>query len=165
MISVSPDSWIFLYTMWACSVACDPVAYSPPGSSVHGILHTRMLEWVVISYSKGSSWPRDQIHISCFSCIGRWILYHWATREVPSYAWKESESEVTHSYPTLCDPMDCSLPGSSIHGIFQARVLEWVAIAFSRGSSGPTDRTWVSCIVGRCFTVWTTRGVPCMEKC
>ena len=43
----------------------------------------------------------------------------------------KSESEVTQSCPTLCDPMDCSLPGSSVHGIFQARVLEWVAIAFS----------------------------------
>ena len=43
--------------------------------------------------------------------------------------------EVTQSCPTLCDPMDCSLPGSSVHGIFQARVLEWVAISFSRGSS------------------------------
>ena len=44
-------------------------------------------------------------------------------------------SEVAQSCPTLCDPMDCSLPGSSIHGIFQARVLEWVAISFTRGSS------------------------------
>ena len=44
----------------------------------------------------------------------------------------------------LCDPIDCSLPGSSVHGIFQARVLEWVAISFSRGSSRPRDRTWVS---------------------
>ena len=54
---------------------------------------------------------------------------------------------------TLFDPMDCSPPGSSIHGIFQARILEWVAIPFSRGSSQPRDRTWVFCIVGRCFTV------------
>jgi len=45
----------------------------------------------------------------------------------------ESESEVTQSCPTLCDPKDCSPPGSSVHGIFQARVLEWVAIAFSNG--------------------------------
>ena len=44
----------------------------------------------------------------------------------------KSESEVPQSCPTLSDPMDCSLPGSSIHGIFQARVLEWVAIAFSK---------------------------------
>jgi len=52
-------------------------------------------------------------------------------------------SEVTQSCPTLCNPMDCSLPHSSIHGIFQARVLEWVAISFSRGSSQPRDRTHV----------------------
>ena len=49
----------------------------------------------------------------------------------------ESESEVTQSCPTLCDPMDCSLPGSSIHGILQARILKWVAIPFSRESSDP----------------------------
>ena len=57
---------------------------------------------------------------------------------------------------TLCDPMDCSLSGSSVHGIFQARVLEWIAIAFSRGSSRPRNRTRVSHIAGRHFTVWAT---------
>ena len=55
------------------------------------------------------------------------------------------------------DPMNCSLPGSSVHGIFQARVLEWGAIAFSRGSSQPRDQTRVSRIVGRHFTIWATR--------
>ena len=65
----------------------------------------------------------------------------------------ESESEVAQSCPTLCDPMDCSLPGSSIYGIFQARVLEWAAISFSRGSSQPRDRTQVSRTAGRRFTV------------
>ena len=64
---------------------------------------------------------------------------------------KVSESEVAQSCPTLCDPMDCSLPGSSVHGIFQARILEWAAISFSRGSSQPRDRTRVSHIVGRRF--------------
>ena len=73
----------------------------------------------------------------------------------------QSESEVAQSCPTLSDPMDCSPPGSSIHGIFQARVLEWDAIAFSRGSSWPRDRTQISCIVSRCFTVWATREAPC----
>ena len=66
---------------------------------------------------------------------------------------EESESEVARSCPTVFDPMDCSLPGSSVHGIFQARVLEWVAISFSRGSSQPRDRSRVSLAVGRCFTV------------
>ena len=55
--------------------------------------------------------------------------------------------------------MDCSLPGSSIHGVFQARILEWVAISFSRRSSWPRDWTQVFLIVGRRFTVWTTREV------
>ena len=55
--------------------------------------------------------------------------------------WKISESEVAQSCPTLCNHMDCSLPGSSIYGIFQARILEWIAISFSRGSSQPRDRT------------------------
>ena len=66
-------------------------------------------------------------------------------------------SEVTRSCPTLCDPMDCSLPGSSLHGILQARVLEWVAISFSRGYSRPRDRTGVYHIPGRRFDLWATR--------
>ena len=66
-------------------------------------------------------------------------------------------SEVAQSCPTLCDSMDCSLSGSSIHGIFQARVLEWIAISFSRGSSWPRNPTPVSHIAGRHFTIWATR--------
>ena len=62
-------------------------------------------------------------------------------------------SSVAQSCLTLCDPMDCSLPGSSIRGILRARVLEWVAISFSRRSSQPRDQTQVSCIVARCFTI------------
>ena len=62
-------------------------------------------------------------------------------------------SEVAQSYLTLCHPMDCSLPGSSVHGLLQARVLEWGAISFSRGSTQPRDRTWVSSIADRRLTV------------
>ena len=60
---------------------------------------------------------------------------------------------VAQSCPTLCDPMDCSLLGSSVHGILQARILERVAIRFSRGSSRPKDQTRVSCVAGKFFTV------------
>ena len=60
----------------------------------------------------------------------------------------------------FCDPMDCSPPGSSVRGIFQARVLQWVAISFSRESSQLRDRTQVSCTAGRCFTIWATRNPP-----
>ena len=77
----------------------------------------------------------------------------------PPVVWKK-EREVTQSCLTLCDTMDCSLPGYSVHGIFHERVLEWVAISFSRGSSQPWDGTQVSCIVGRHFTIWATREAP-----
>ena len=66
------------------------------------------------------------------------------------------------SHIRLCNPMDCSLPGSTVHGIFQARILEWVSLSFSRRSSWPRDWTLVSRtvgIVGRQFTVWTAREV------
>ena len=55
------------------------------------------------------------------------------------------------------NPMDCNPPGSSVHGISQARILEWVAISFSKESSQTRDQTWVSCIAGRFFTNWDTR--------
>ena len=69
-------------------------------------------------------------------------------------------SEVTQSCLTLCDPMGYNLPGSSVHGIFQAIVLEWIAISFSRGSSWPRDRTRVSR-----FTVWATIVHKCTLAC
>ena len=74
------------------------------------------------------------------------IFFPWTERKVKSL-----------SRVQLCDPMDCSLPGSSVHGIFQAIVLEWTAISFSRGSSQPRDWTWASCTAGKFFTVWATR--------
>ena len=66
-------------------------------------------------------------------------------------------SEVAQSCPTLWDPVNCSPPGSSVHGILQARILEWVAISSSRGSSRPRDRTQVFGIAGRRFNLWATR--------
>ena len=76
----------------------------------------------------------------------------------------KKESEVAQSCPTLCDPMDCSLPGSSVHGIFQARILGWVPISFSRRSSWSRDWTWVSHFVGRPFTVWATREIQQLKS-
>ena len=69
------------------------------------------------------------------------------------WKWKWSRSVVSDSLP----PMDCSPPSSSVHGIFQARILEWVAISFSRASSQPRDRTQVSHIAGRRFNLCATR--------
>ena len=80
-------------------------------------------------------------------------IYKNMTKHAPA-----SEGEpllVAKSCLMLCDPMECSPPGSSVHGIFQARILEWVATSFSRRSSPPRDRIQVSCITGRLFTAWT----------
>ena len=65
------------------------------------------------------------------------------------------------SCPTLCKPIDCRPPGSFVHGIHQARILEWMAIPCSRESSWSRDRTWISCIAGIIFTVWATKEAPC----
>ena len=70
---------------------------------------------------------------------------------------KEVKVWVSQSCLNLCNPVDYSLPGSSFHGVIQARILEWAAISFSRGSSWTRDRIWVSCIVGRFFTIWATK--------
>ena len=157
----------------SCPTLCNPMGCSLPGSSVHGILQERILKWVAISSSRGSSSPRDRTGISCVSNFGRWILYYYATWETPNIAcccyvasvvsnsvwahrrqllhlWDspgkntgvgchfllqcmkgKSEREVAQSCLTLCDPMDCSVPSSSIHGIFQAIRPECIAIAFS----------------------------------
>ena len=68
----------------SCPTLCDPMDCSPPGSSIHGIFQARILEWMAISSSRGSSQPRNQTHISCVSCIGRQILYHCITWEALS---------------------------------------------------------------------------------
>ena len=90
-------------SLQSCPTLCDPIDSSPPGSTVPGIFQARTLEWVAISFSN---------------------VWKWNVKV-------KSEWVVVQSCPTLSDSMDCSLPGSSIHGIFQARVLEWGAIAFS----------------------------------
>ena len=92
----------------------------------------------------------------------------WTAAQQASLSISLSLSSVAQSCPTLCNPVDCSLPGSSVHGIFQAIVLEWIAISFSRGSFQPRDRTLVSRIVDRCFTVWTTPSptpIACSNSC
>ena len=61
---------------------CNPMDYSPPASSVHGISRASIQEWNAISFPRGFSWPRDRTHVSC---IGRWILYYWATKEASDW--------------------------------------------------------------------------------
>ena len=153
----------------------NPMDCSLPGSSIHGIFQARILEWVVISFSRRSSRPRDWTQISCI--VGRRFTV-WATREdlmisviqhLPTQRlfsentqFKSQEIQWAHqrrvicaqSCLTLCNPMDYSPAGSSVHGIPQARILEWVSTSYAKGSSKPKDRTCVS------YVSCTDRQVP-----
>ena len=112
---------------------CDPIDCNPPGSSVHEIFQARILKWVAISFSRDLSNPGIEPGSPALQAdslpsepLGKPDLADCIS---------EGEGEVAQSCPTLCDPVDCSLPGFSVHGILQARILEWVTISFSRGSS------------------------------
>ena len=96
-------------SLQSCSVLCDPIDCSPPGSSVHGILQAKILEWVACPPPDGLSNPG--------------IKYHKHTAAAAAKPFQ--------SCPTLCDPIDGSPPGFPVPGTLQARTLEWVAISFS----------------------------------
>ena len=221
---------------------------SLPGSSVHGILQARTLEWVAISFSREFSWPRDWTQVSC---IGGRCFNLWASREIllgiANRMWRAFKSEnnalpitlntfrklfrsliswnlvqlqfscltslnirfiseqnglicqycytlarmawwirnmgsavkqtelhpyctidslcchcclVAKSFPTLCNPMDCSPPNSSAHRTSQARIQERVSISFSRASSQHRDWTHISCSGRHILYCWATREVP-----
>ena len=145
--------------MWVCVLVTqlgptfsDTVNCSPSGSSVHGVFQTRRLEWLTICFSLGSSQTRDQTWVSCIAVR---FFTNWATGKV-LWCIIKYVSKVAQSCLTLCDPMDFSVPGSSVHGILQTRILEWVAISFSRGSSWPRDWIRVSSIADRRSTIWAT---------
>ena len=144
----------------SCPTLCNPMDCNLPHFSVHGIFQARVLEWVAISFPRGSSQPRDGTWVS--HIVGRRFTI-WATREV-TLLLKYGLCLITQSCLTLCDPMDCSLPASSVRGDLQARILEWVAYPSSRGSSQPRNWTEISCIVDRLFTSWATRETQSLQK-
>ena len=132
---------------------CNRMDCSPPGLSVHGIPQPRILEWVAISSPGDLSDPK--IKPMSPAAPGRQILYYWTT-------WETGKKYilcmlVTKSRQALWNPKDCSPPGFSVHGILQARILEWVAISFFRASSQPRDWFQVCCITDGFSTIWTTR--------
>ena len=175
------------------------------GSSVHGIFQARVLEWIAISFSRGSSGPRNWTWVSCIA--GKCFTV-WATREAledlnpvlklkfskihdfcwkklnhntQSYSWdvnrKKVKAKVPGSCPTLCYSMDymkvkvtqlcptlCDPMDYTVYGFLQARILEWAAVPFSKGSSQPRDWTQVSHIAGRFFTNWATREAQDVDK-
>ena len=114
---------------------------------VPGILQARTVEWAAIPFSKLSSWPRDQTWVSYIA--GRFFTI-WATRETWHYKHVHSFSNAAaaslQSWPTLCDPIDSSPPGSPVPGILQARTLEWVAISFSNSWKWKVKVKSLSCV-------------------
>ena len=122
---------------------------------------SRQEYWSGLPFLSPGDLPNSGIELQV-SCIAVRRFTIWATREAQMIS--ESESEVAQSCPTLCDPVDCSLLASFVHGILHPRILEWVAISFSRGSSRPRDRTQVSHIAGRCFNLWATREVQMISE-
>ena len=106
--------------------------------------------------SASSAFPKSSLYIC--KCLVH-ILLNPSLKDFEhyfAYMWNEHSCTVVWTFFGT----DCGLPGSSVHGILQARILEWVAIAFSRVSSQPRDRTQVSCLAGSLFTIWTTREAP-----
>ena len=127
-----------------------PMDCGPPGSSVCGILQARILEWVAIFFSRGSSWPGDKTRVSCISYICRWILY-----QLSHLGSSRVHAKLLQSCLTFCDPVNCSLPGLSVHGNSPGKNTGVGCHASSRGSSQPRDESCVSCnsfIAGGFFT-------------
>ena len=125
----------------SCLTLFDPMDCSSPGPSVHGILQARILEWVAMPSSRGSSQPRDRTQVS-------FGLLHWQAGSLPLVPPGKPFTQVSES----CSVMSGFATLWTGPGILQARILEWVAFPFSRGSSQPRDQTQVSCIAGGFFT-------------
>ena len=143
------------------SDSSDPMDCSLPGSSVHGIFQARVLEWDAIVQGMIFLQPLSKKFSKCFKNTVHWkreylrsdpsdftvfILFTKANHLSVKLKWKSP------SHVRLWDPMD-----DTVHGIRQARILEWVDFPFSRGSFQPKDRTQVSHTAGRFFTTWATR--------
>ena len=111
----------------SCPTLCNPMDRSPRGSSVHGILQARMLEWVAVPCYRGSSRPRIEPKSPALAGEFFTTSATWEALLIIAAAAAKS----LQSCPTLCDPIDGSPPGSPVPGILQARTLEWVAISSS----------------------------------
>ena len=113
----------------------------------------------------GWAWPCSQL-LAFVSLVAVDILAQHRPWLLSGWRVNSCACMLSQLCPTLCDPMGCSLPGSSIHGISHARIVEWVAISFSREFSWPRDRTHISCVsctAGKFFTIWATRGSPWLQ--
>ena len=131
----------------SCLILWDPMNYT-----VHGILQAKIMELVAIPFPYPRVLPNPGIFRTQVSCISARFFTNWITREPLIFPCTVQYIQVCAKLlqlcPTLCDLMDCSPAGSSVHEILQARILEWIAMPSSKGSSRPRDKTqvfYVSC--------------------
>ena len=142
-VDISVVRYYICMNVKSCPTLCDPKDYSPPGYSVCGILHARILKWVTIPFTRGPSQPRDQTQSPAVQSD--------SLLSEPPETFKV-KGKVAQTCLTLCNPMDYT-----VHGILQARIPEWVAFPFTRGFSQPRNRARVSCVAGGFFTSWAIR--------
>ena len=136
--------WLFL--LFSCSFMSNffvtPTDCSLPGSSVHGISQARLLEWVSISFSRGSSWPRHQNSIS-------YLAGGFFTTEKSAAAAAAAAAKSLQLCPTLCDPVDGSPPGSPVPGI-----LHWSGLPFPSPMNESKKWKWSRSVVSNYWTTW-----------
>ena len=164
-------------SLQSCPTLCDPIDSSPRGSPIHGILQARTLEWVAISFSNAWTW---KVKVKSLSRVRLFVTPWTAAHQAPpsmGFSRQEYWSGVPLPSPILiciiyiigkkqqcyfhCESESCSVVSDSVIpwtvGILQARILEWVALCFFRGSSQSRDQTQVSHIANRFFTSLATR--------
>ena len=135
----------------SCPTICDPMNRSTPGLPVHH-QHPEFTQTHVhqVSNAIQPSHPRSSPSPPAPNPSQHQSLFQWVNSS-------HEVAKVLSHIQILCDTMDYSLPGSSVHGVSQARMLEWVAISFSRGSSQLRDQAHISCISRRILCPWATR--------
>ena len=130
--------FVFLFNCYPASQCTFSTTFHPMSPSIVAVIN------FAISNKPLKSW----VHVLFLFMFSEFII---------SCMYQSVEVLITQSCSTLCNTMDYSLPGSEVHGILQARILEWIAISSSRELSQPWDQIQVSCIAGRFFTLWATR--------
>ena len=141
----------------SCPTLCNPIDYSPPGSSVHGILQARILEWAAMPSSRGSSWPRDWTWVSCSSFIGRRVLYTLSHLGRPRWEsgsfWLMYGGLLPHSHPSL-----------QPQGTFPNTWASPFALRVSPVSSGSVGEREMSSGKWACLLLVPETGVPVLQK-
>jgi len=144
-------------SLQSCLTLCNPMDCSQPGSSVHGILQARILEWVAMPSSRGYCQPRDQTQVSYASCIGRWLLYHYrhlgyvleSSQNYPPDPGSGKKLSSTESVPGAKKVGDCCSKGPCGHCLVEENCQTWLSVIALLGG-------WVCVCVCVCVLVVIT---------